>query len=607
MKDTAWREIARKLPKQPCGDLIREIMEDVYDGGGLGENLLLYHREAVTVLEEVKEMMNPEDWQRREETARRRWGARCTCTYCGESFLAGYISKKGRKGIVLAEGEDGQVYDGYVQPGPGAQEYLEGEPVQCPSCWATAEVTHRSQLRRGRTYQVLQAEVENVEGYTVVLYWLVSRYLDGIGGDKLLFFPHSALLIDRGGKLRRFRAKRMGGEVRDVVWVPCGRTKDPMQMPYYSWEAENHRKIGGWTWGIGPELAGCTGEKTALERYIGAEGCWPGAYLHVWQAHPQVENLMRQGFARAVREAIDDQLDRAVYWQDLRDAPPIPWADWREVKPHRMLHLSKETFREAVREAWSAGDLACWDRYRRQLPGGEEKGFAFARRQVGSRAIGQLLDMVAAGWEDLTPVRVTRYLERQGMLKDGVQHLIDYRKILRDAGLEETEETLWPRDLMAAHDRIAAYWAEHRKSTYQAGFTAAFLTYRDLEWTDGELCVVVPRIEEELVEEGRVLRHCVGTYGSVHCSGKPIFFVRHYRRPERSYYTLQIDMTGKTPREVQLHGYGNEHHGAHKEHRHTIPRKVREFCDRWEREVLRQWFARQDREGPAPERERRTA
>ena len=172
--------------------------------------------------------------------------------------------------------------------------------------------------------------------------------------------------------------------------------------------------------------------------------------------------------------------------------------------------------------------------------------------------MGHLLEMVAAGWEDLTPIRVVQYLERQDVRTDGVQLLIDYRKMMRDAEFAENEETLWPRDLVAAHERITQFWSGRKKASYQLGFTSTFIKYRDLEWTDGELCVMLPRTEEELVAEGKTLRHCVGTYGEMHCSGRPIFFVRKYRRPERSYYTLQINMMNKEPTEVQLHGYGNE-------------------------------------------------
>ncbi len=590
-KNDAWKDVASLLPKQPCGDLVQYVMSSIYGEEELAPHLLLFRREAVVIQEEIQQTMYPEDWERRARTARHRWGALCTCSQCEETFIAGYTSKNGSRGIVLAEGPDGQTYTGYAEPGEDALEIFDGETVQCPYCWSIVELVQKAELRKGRTYQVLQAEVVNVERYTVLMYWLVQQHIDSTGHDTVQFLPHAALLIDTDGKLRRFRARRTGCEVREVEWLPCARTRDPMQMPYYSWEAENNRKIGGWTFAYGPELEGHTGEKTGLEQYIGAHGCWPGAYLHVWQRFPQVENLMRQGFARAVVDAIDDQLDNATSLRDLNDTPPITWVDWRQMKPHRMLGMDKEAFREISRQGWSGYDLKIWSRYRFQIPGGDADTFAACRRKVGSEAVGQLLEMVAAGWEDLTPVRVVRYLERQKMLAGGVQYLIDYRKMLRSAEMAETTETLWPRDLMAAHERLAEFWGVRGKSSYRVDFNRTAHLYRDLAWTDGELCVVIPQAEEDLVTEGKVLRHCVGTYGHDHCSGKPVFFVRKYRRPERSYYTLQIDMRGKLPKEIQLHGYGNEHHGERKQYSHSIPKKVRDFCDRWEREVLTPWCA----------------
>lgn len=585
--DMNWKLLAQMLPVQPCGELKETTLMSIYDGGELGRNLILYQRESVTLADEIQQTMTPGDWERWERSRRRRWGARCTCTNCGEDFIAGYV--KGG-GIILTEGADGQTYEGYVEPGPDTTEYLDGETAVCPRCWTTGEVTHRSALRRGRTLQVLQAEVTNIGQYTAVLYWMVRRWQDGDGTDTVSFLPHAALVVDESGRLRRFRAELRSGDVRETVWLPCAWSRDPMQMPYYSWEAENHRKIGGWTLAYGPELGGYTGEKTAIDAYIGAGGTWPGAYLHVWEKHPQVENLMRQGFEDAVARTIDGQLDSACYRQDLCDAPPVPWADWAETAPHRMLHMSKLGFREIRKKHWGSADAECWDRYRCQFSKADVLEYEHCRERVGCKAVGHLLEMVAAGWADLLPVQVVRYLEKQGALQDGVQLLIDYRKMLRDAGLAEDAETLWPRDLMSAHDRVSQLWTGRANASYQMGFTSTYLQYRELEWTDGELCVVLPQTEMDLVTEGRTLRHCVGTYGKEHCSGRPVFFIRHRRRPERSYYTLQINMTKAIPQEIQLHGYGNEHHGAHKQYRHKIPQKVRDFCDRWKREVLIPWF-----------------
>lgn len=117
--------------------------------------------------------------------------------------------------------------------------------------------------------------------------------------------------------------------------------------------------------------------------------------------------------------------------------------------------------------------------------------------------------------------------------------------------------------------------------------------YGNLEWNDGDLRILLPRSNSELVREGNVLRHCVGGYGQQHCSGKLIFFVRKFRRPDRSYYTLNIDMTSGQPKQIQLHGYGNERHGKNKEYRHKIPQKVLDFVERWKKEVLMPWWLQQ--------------
>lgn len=158
-----------------------------------------------------------------------------------------------------------------------------------------------------------------------------------------------------------------------------------------------------------------------------------------------------------------------------------------------------------------------------------------------------------------------------------------------------TDEELWPRNLWTAHDRFAEMTKCEDSADLQAGFDRMRECLQPLEYSDGDLCVVIPACNAELVREGEVLRHCVGSYGNSHIAGKPIFFVRRYRRPERPYYTLNIDLTGITPARLQLHGYGNEHHGEHKERSHTIPKKVLDFCDRWEKEILGPFWAERQR------------
>ena len=547
--DAGWENLADKLPFQPCGGLQNDVLEDIYDNDMLGAGLMLYSRESVETSDSIMQTMRPEDWTRWEKSRKRHWGARCTCSNCGEEFFAGYVSDSGTSGIVLRQGEDGQIYDGYVDKGDDdAQIFFDDETIVCPRCYQSVVVTRRSELRQGRTLQALQAETLNIDGYLTVLYWMVARHQDNAGTDVVTFSPHAALIVDRCGVLRRFRAVRHSDEVRDVTWTPCKQSCDPMQQTYYCHGAVNGRQVGGWVCTYGPELGGTTGEKTALDKYIGAGGVWPGAYLHVWRKHPQVENLMRQGFDGAVTQTIDSYLNMCGNYSMLRDAPNIPWVDWSETKPHRMLGMSKEAFREVRGKHWSEGTVS----------------------PLRGRA--PLADRAATAFRSGPPA--TAPAARAGNRVAAV-HRLSAAFAFQDIS---------PHALGADRSRRP----DRRPAVFPCRSGRACRP-------PARIAARPPQEERELIDEGKTLRHCVGTYGRTHCSGKPIFFVRHYRRPERSYYTLNIDLTRAMPKEIQLHGYGNERHGERKQYEHGIPKKVRDFCDRWEREVLTPWFMEEQR------------
>lgn len=591
MEDLKW--LAAKLPETVSGELKEQIMMTVYDDGELGEDLILFSRESVDWAPMYERLMEGPP------KTRRGWGARCTCLRCGEEFYTGYIPGGEEKlsGIVLGVGEDGQTYSGdFPQDDPMAQTYHEGDEVLCPCCWEVSTLTRRQELRKGRTYQVLQAEVQNIEGYTTVLYWMVSRYLDECGGDHVCARPRDALVIDRDGRIQRFTHTNHGqfGESDLGEWRWTRTVREPGMIAYHCWGACNNRQVGAWVYEVPPDLRGTTGEKTALNVYITRHGAWPGLYLLLWQQHRNVENLMLGGFSAAVIKSIEECADTALGYGNRAPTVSLNWCNWRETKPHRMVGMSKEEWREMRHKGWGLDMVRLWDLWR-------DRGFGSvaakeaAMKVLGVKGVRDCIEMQSAGWEAFEPQRVARYIQKQGGHPGDVQMLIDYRKTMYQMRLEETAETLWPRSLQEAHDRVVEYKLAHLKDVYQQGFTEAHEKYEPLEWTDGELRIVVPCIEEELKAEGRILRHCVGTYGHSHVNGRPIFFVRKYRRPERSYYTLNIDMTGKIPREIQLHGYGNEHHGEHKQYRHSIPKKVRDFVDRWERDVLTPWFYEQKR------------
>lgn len=204
---------------------------------------------------------------------------------------------------------------------------------------------------------------------------------------------------------------------------------------------------------------------------------------------------------------------------------------------------------------------------------------------------GYLADLISEAPKEINLEKITNYLKKQNCNNSrGAGLYLDYIDMV---GFDD-KELFYPKMLEIAHDEAANTLEFKKTKKSKDAFKRVYAKYSQLEWTDGELSVILPRYPEELTQEGKTLHHCVGRYVEKHAGGKDIiFFVRHKRRPERSYYTLNIDFSCGKPREIQLHGYGNERHGPNKQYSHSIPPKVRAFVDRWEKEVLYPWYRTQ--------------
>ena len=207
------------------------------------------------------------------------WGARCTCTACGEDFTAGYLSptREGVAGIRMVLG-GGQVYTGVPEDEINSIQIAETDHIDCPLCGEDVQVVGKRSLGSGRTYQIMLVTVENIRGVTTLLYWMAHRRVYSEGYATLDIWPQEAVALTERGALKRFSRARYGqfghtGESKE--WRASNSRRDPETILYYSWEVSSHRKLGGWVYPEVPDLTGTTGEKTGLEDYLRAGGhCW---------------------------------------------------------------------------------------------------------------------------------------------------------------------------------------------------------------------------------------------------------------------------------------------------------------------------------------------
>lgn len=547
----------------------------------LGCGVMIYQREAVD-----RGLLRAAQGWYYDVEKRPMWGARCRCSRCREEFLTGYVNKKG---VLLLQGEDIQHYPTFDREQPEAMTYEEGDIVYCPNCGDAVELVRKHSLRSGLTRQLLLVTVEVVEEYAVVLHWLARRTYD-VGGEWDAVIPRDAYVICKDGSLVRYCHTKKGqyGETLLSAWKRAALTVDGQQIKYYDHGSCNHRKLGGLVIPYVPSLEGTTGEKTGLREYIRElvecgrdDECWPVVYLKTWKRHRALENLVKAGWSLAVGAAIDKEVSRfAAYHGKTESVNLDNWVDFSKVKPHEMLDMTRKEVK-TLGSKWTDSSRVVNYRRLRKLEGCTATEAAAWFTQW--RNVEDYISM-AEEWSRMPKLRrLLPYLEKQ---HESLQTYLDYAKAVKRLDMGVTDEVLFPRDLTQAHDRVTAAFAGSGKAD-EEGFARVAELCEGLTWTDGELMIRVARSKAELIREGKVLRHCVGGYGENHCKGNDvIFFVRRRKRPERSYYTLDIRLNQAEPEWIQLHGYGNERHGENKQYRHKIPKKVKDFCERWEKEIL---------------------
>lgn len=556
----------------------------------LGDEFCVFRRESIAIYPELKRKMTQEDYEEFDKNTKRRWGAACTCTACGEDFYAGYWSDKasGQRGISLMQFEDGTICDGFIENDDDCAAGIGiGDQFPCPYCCEYITLIPASELRAGRTYQIAIASVERIPGNTAaIVVWMVTRHVT-VDTSWTECRPFTAITIGPKGKLTGYTHvyRAEGGMVSHKEhWRKLTRRSDGMRAKYYDYDSMGHLKSGGYTWPDVPNIDGSTGEKTGLADYVKRGGQWPNLYIETWRNHKNIEQLIKSPLGAAIADIVDDALN--YHWfAGYSNCYPV---DFTETKPHKMLYMSKEDFRHASTLGWTKDHVIEWVRYKLET-GGTVEEFESIYRALTLKGLKNLIEELkdVPGW---TPQRIVNYLSKQSMCdENGVQHYIDYRKAMialhRDA-----PETWFPKNLVQAHNAASAQLAVKDNLPY----TAIVAKYAPVAYSDGKICIRVAASQEELTAEGNTLHHCVGGYSKAHQSGKDvIFFVRHARRPERSWYTLDIRMTEARPYKVQLHGYKNEISGAKNRKPLTIPKEVNDFVNKWISDILLPWWEAQ--------------
>lgn len=507
-------------------------------------------------------------WWRDPLTGMKENGVSVTCLACGGSWFA--------KKVRGADCDKGWAPFGFVE---GVMQIGPEDKCRCPKCGAELRAKHIGQLSRaGIDDNVYFCEPWKLGEKFVLLGWRAERNTGEDAQKVYRMWPYEAYVFEKR------KAVRLTGDQKYMSTISFFNRWRQVKRCDDRWG-----KTGRKDWFRWPEkLDGTTIEHSGLDLYLKAAGDdgRPIAYLRLWQRHRNLENLIVQGCGKMIAEAIRNECNG----YGSNGTARLGWIKWQEKRPAKMLGLNKQEFSVCVRDRWTQDDLARYKMVRAYEPVKLPENWRLIKKQTIysleklCRETGLFPSVVGGhiekAWRgNLSIMRCLRYLERQ---KSDVVTLMDYWRMAHRAGLDIWDEHVkLPKNLKHEHDRlmeaerVAKNEEKKRKKLAEIEkrrpeFEKVVAPLEAWAWEDAGICIRPVRTEEELMDEGSALNHCVGGYGATVASGRScIFFIRRADAPEKPWYTLQVEL--KTLKEIQNHGLRNC----------SATKEVQAFVSRW--------------------------
>lgn len=304
----------------------------------------------------------------------------------------------------------------------------------------------------------------------------------------------------------------------------------------------------------------------------------PMRYLIFYARRPGVERLIGAG------------LDRMVY-QLVSGGAYIKKVKWNGRRPRDMLGLTEPEVKEAARKGYTLEEV---EMAKALKPMGVEFGDsqtvrAFTGLDAENRSF---LDLM--GFE-----KSVKYLLKQAKKGQGIGSVLgewmDTRRMMKQLGYDlEKEEYRFPARLTQLHDRMTAICREKERAEEEERAKAEAAVwegqYRELStlcWEKDGMLIRPVRNRMELINEGAVLEHCVGSYADRVREGRThIFFIRKAEAPDTPWYTLNLSPKGEF---IQCHGFRNDRE-------QPVPEEVKAFWEEWMKKKSGPFFRKKQRE-----------
>lgn len=429
-----------------------------------------------------------------------------------------------------------------------------GKKRICPHCGADAKCVHVSEMPQGIIECQWPLVLSKKNGAIIVAGYRVMRTIGKDGSTDFKIDPYEAYIFD-GPKAYRFAGWDSGGfGIQNFT----GEWQQRKQFTDYYGEAYLEYYIQEDIF-EGTYFANCKFE--IYKHHAKKENLYrPISYLREFQKHPQIENLLVQGFEKiAVRCAV---------WK-------AEGINWKESSPRKMLGLSNPDFIALKQKGATLDEIVKFRLIRDNVSKLTQSEMLWALSYFGYN----IENLVKEKDAD----RIIKYFKKQKAPKNKAPSFTDWRdyiRITKELGYDINDKNIrFPKNLGAAHDRMNQALKYKRNQELILKFQVMYQQLLKYCWEKDGLIIRPAASEDELIQEGKVLAHCVGGYGKAHCGGNPIFFIRRAREPDKPYYTLQLDLARKVI--IQNRGYKNNQVNNPK------PPEIDQFAEAWLNQVVK--------------------
>ena len=274
------------------------------------------------------------------------------------------------------------------------------------------------------------------------------------------------------------------------------------------------------------------------------ESYWPSfvwmKYIFTAAKKPNIEYLDKLGMKRLICDILDGNM-KLIRWKSNNvkimlglDKTELELCEWNATR----LRFHHEMIKRNIRDRATVHSI---------LRGKKQRFY--------NEYLDKLID-IAKRLPDASLAKIHKYAKASYYRAvDWMDYLIDLGKPEVGGDLTDTSMT-FPKDLQAAKDRVRELIRTKADEKINEKVRQRAESLKKYVYSDDRFTLVIPQSVQEIVNEGKALSHCVGSYAYRHATGgTTILFLREKDDLQTPFYTIEINLD--KPEIVQCRGYKN--------------------------------------------------